>query len=198
MKIHGGFTHNFLILLMLLLRIGSLLSAQDSILSAQGWTESENWVNLSYEDAQNALSAGIDINTRDKYGRTPLMFAAGNNQNPDVITVLINVGADINARDENGSTPLMFAARNNQNPNVITALINAGADINAQNKRRWTALMEAAGYNENPEIITTLLNAGANVTMGTLYPRKTAWDLIQENDALQGTDAYWELNRRRL
>ncbi|MGI9256467.1 MAG: ankyrin repeat domain-containing protein [Salinispira sp.] len=190
--------HNFLILLTLLLCIGNLLSAQDNLLSAQEWTKPENWVNLSYEDLQNALSAGIDINARDENGTTPLMAASGNTQNPDVITVLINVGADINARDENGSTPLMAAARNNQNPDVITTLINAGADINAQNKHRWTALMEAARYNENPEIITTLLNAGANVTMGTLYPRKTAWDLIQENDALQGTDVYWELNRRRF
>ncbi len=39
------------------------------------------------------------------------MAAARYNQNPDVITALINAGADIHARTENGWTAMMMAAR---------------------------------------------------------------------------------------
>ncbi len=56
------------------------------------------------------------------------MFAAENNQNPEVIKVLLEAGADVNARTAADKTPLMFAAENNQNPEVIKVLLDAGAD----------------------------------------------------------------------
>ncbi len=101
-------------MILMLLCIGSLLPAQD-------WASEEYWENLSYEYLQNDLIAGtIDVHARGEYGETPLMFAAVYNQNPDVITALINAGADVNARDEYGWTPLMEATSNNKNPEIIT------------------------------------------------------------------------------
>ena len=38
------------------------------------------------------LGAGANVNTRDANGFTPLMHAAENNQNPEVIKVLIDAG----------------------------------------------------------------------------------------------------------
>jgi hypothetical protein len=52
-------------------------------------------------------------------------------------------------------------------------------------------------YPKNPEVVQVLLGAGADATakngVGT-----TAWDLIQDNEALKGTKAYWRLNELRF
>ena len=77
---------------------------------------------------------------------TALMWAAGWNQNCDVISTLLKAGADLKARDKtHGDTVLMFAAIMNPNPVVITTLLKAGADIEARESYySWTALMLAA------------------------------------------------------
>lgn len=59
---------------------------------------------------QDAIRKGANLEEGDKYGRSPLMWAAATNPNPEVITVLLKAGADIEARDKNRWTPLMFAA----------------------------------------------------------------------------------------
>ena len=114
------------------------------------------------KSVQAAISNGADIKARDKHGWTPLMWAAGHNPNPEVITTLLKAGADINARDKDGLTPLMWAAYYNPIPEVITTLLKAGADSKARDKNDLTPLMCAAGFNPNPEVITTLLKAGAD------------------------------------
>ena len=50
--------------------------------------------------------------------------------------------------------------------------------------------MAAATYNEKPEV-ERLIQAGAEIT-------DAVWELVQENEALQGTDVYWEMNDRRF
>ena len=67
--------------------------------------------------------------------RLPLHQAAGHNNNPAVITALLNAGANPNARDKSGATPLHWAARFNQQPAVIAALLDAGADTAAQDEK---------------------------------------------------------------
>jgi ankyrin repeat protein len=81
---------------------------------------------------QAAISNGADVNAQDKYGWTPLMYAAGFNPNPEVIATLLKAGADIEARDKYGATPLMEATWYNPNPEVITTLLKAGADAKAK------------------------------------------------------------------
>ena len=117
----------------------------------------------SVKQVQEAINQGADLNKRDNDGRTPLMWAAARNPNPEVITVLLKAGADLNARDKDGWTSLMIAAWYNQSSEVITILLKAGADLNARGKYGWTPLMIAASYNDNPEVLTTLLRAGADL-----------------------------------
>ena len=57
--------------------------------------------------------------------------------------------------------------------------------------------MNAARNNENTEVVQALLYAGADAT-ATNRGGKTAWDLIQENEALEGSPAYWALNDLRF
>jgi ankyrin repeat protein len=115
------------------------------------------------QNVQRAINSGAEANSPDKDGKTPLMYAAGYNQNVEVITVLVKAGADIEAIDKNSMTPLMYAAWNNQNPDEITVLLKAGANLKAHDKDGFDALTHAAYSNPNPEVITTLLKAGADV-----------------------------------
>ena len=70
------------------------------------------------------------------------------------------------------------------------------ADLEARNEDGFTPLMLAARYNTNPEVLQVLLDAGADATAKN-GEKETAWDLIQDNEALKGTKAYWRLNELR-
>jgi uncharacterized protein len=101
------------------------------------------------QQIQAAITNGVDVNAADlQYGITPVMSAANNNTNPEVIALLIRAGANVNAADNEGSTPLMKAAAYNPNPAVITALLKGGADAKAKNKLGQTAL-DYAQYNDS-------------------------------------------------
>ena len=52
--------------------------------------------------------------------------------------------------------------------------------------------MRAARYYENAAVVQLLLNAGTDAT-ATNEDDKTAGDLIQGNEALEGTPPYWRL-----
>ena len=120
-------------------------------------------------------------------------------QEADVATVqaAIDAGANLEVRNEDGRTPLMLAAWYNENA-VVQVLLDAGADLEARDTEYGnTPLMFAARHNENAEVVQVLLDAGADAT-ATNEDGENAWDLIQENDALEGTPAYWALNDLRF
>ena len=58
-------------------------------------------------------------------------------------------------------------------------------------------LMRAASSNKNAAVVQLLLDAGADAT-ATNEDGETAWDLIQENEAIEGSPAYWTLNDLRF
>jgi ankyrin repeat protein len=111
------------------------------------------------------IKAGADINAETRDGQTPLHYAAADDTDPGMLTILIKAGAEVNAKAENdGRTPLHVAAKYNENPEVVATLIKAGAEVNAkaENDGR-TPLHVAAKYNENREVVATLIKAGADV-----------------------------------
>jgi uncharacterized protein len=57
------------------------------------------------------LSSGVDIDTRDEHGSTPLMISTFNGKE-EVATLLIRSGADVHAQDTMGYGPLHWAAFN--------------------------------------------------------------------------------------
>jgi ankyrin repeat protein len=113
-------------------------------------------------EIKQAISNGADVNARNEEGNTPLMLAAFDNENHEVIRALLDAGADVNARDIKGFTPLIIAAQYN-NPEVINTLLEAGGEVNAKTEDGITPLMLAALDNENHEVIRVLLDAGADV-----------------------------------
>lgn len=83
-------------------------------------------------------------------------------------------------------------------PEQVQAAIKAGARID--DRDNWfsdTPLMWAAFLNENPDVIMALLNAGADGTIKS-SEGKTAFDYAQQNQKLEGTKAYWDLNNARF
>lgn len=138
------------------------------------------------------LSSGAEATAKDEWGFTPLHFAAAFNDDPDVISALVDAGADLGARDKEwGATPLHWAAWSNDNPGVIIALLDGGADPNVRDAKDSTPLHAAADQSNNPAIILTLLDSGADVTLRDAG--KLAWDYIKDNAALKGTEAYERL-----
>jgi uncharacterized protein len=88
------------------------------------------------------LSSGINVDSRDERGWTPLMVAAFNGHE-DVAILLIRSGADIHARDRGGYTPLHWAAFNGY-AKVVELLLEKDADPNVRSNFGWTPLLQAA------------------------------------------------------
>ena len=132
----------------------------------------------------NAILYGANVNARDS-GLTPLMAAAGNNADPEVISALIKAGADVKAKNVSGRTPLLSAAMSNSNPEVISALIKAGADVNEMDADGRTPLMTAASDNHSAEVITALINLGALVNAKNTIGRTPLLFAARNNSNLE-------------
>lgn len=161
------------------------------------------------------LDAGADPKARTKTGGAPL-HSVRYNSKPAVVAMLVDAGADVNARDSLGFTPLHSvllsslplgelgfvplrdAKMQAKNLAVIAALLNAGANSNARPRGvGWTPLQFAAARHEDPSIINLLLDAGADPNVQDA-DGKTPWDYAKDNEALNGTDAYWRLHDARF
>jgi hypothetical protein len=104
------------------------------------------------------LNSGVNVNSRDPNGLTPLHTASYYRQLP-VVRLLLNRGANINARNENGQTPLHSAMYEGHLP-TVQLLLNRGANIKARTSIGNTPLHIARIFRHFP-IIRLLLNRGA-------------------------------------
>ena len=96
---------------------------------------------------------------RNKYGRTPLHYAAQGEAHA-LVSALVKAGAKVNARDKRGGwTPLHLAAQTGKTPGVVTALIKAGADPAAKDKKGRTPLQLAEKFNKTPAVVAALKQA---------------------------------------
>ena len=116
-------------------------------------------------DVSRCLKGGANVNARDKYGRTPLHWAAIHTKTSAVVTALVQAGAKINARNKSGITPLHDAAADTKMPTVVTALVQAGAEINARSEMGLTPLHNAVRNNKSTAILMALLKAEADVNV---------------------------------
>lgn len=126
-----------------------------------------------YETVVYLLEHGVDVNTRNENGWTPLHFAARSGSSV-VVRTLLERGAEVDARvgvgsNERGWTALMIALyryndmpSNNESAEIVKALLAKGADVNVSGQDGKTALMLAAN-SRDARIVQLLLEAGARV-----------------------------------
>lgn len=135
----------------------------------------------------------MNVDERDRAGRTPLHYAVGDDpvglnytaalNDPTLAaenfrkaneykiantTQLLGQGADVNATDYDGRTPLHSAAARDS-VDVVRILLDAGADVNVQNNAGETPLYDAVrNATEGALGITQLLRErGADPTIPT-------------------------------
>lgn len=114
--------------------------------------------NGKLDEVRSLISQSIDVNVRDEYGWTPLLWAAMNGHT-DIVQVLLAAGANPNTRNKYGWTPLMWAAGQGYSE-IVRSLIASGARLNAQDQNGWTALMWA--WDSNQEETMAILQGDRN------------------------------------
>jgi ankyrin repeat protein len=107
-----------------------------------------------------AAELGADVDSKDKYGLTPLLRAAQKGHVDDV-QQLLNAGAEVESKDKYGRTPLIWAVRIGHDV-VVQQLLRAGADVNTKDEFYRTPLMWAA-RDGHEAIVQLLLEYGAYV-----------------------------------
>ncbi len=109
------------------------------------------------EAIRTELNQGANLNMRDPFGQTPLMYAvsAGEVQS---LRGLLDLGADINTQSDTGWTALMFAARENAQAINVLLSYEASADLvnNDGQKAYDIALVN------HPEALISLQAASTN------------------------------------
>jgi ankyrin repeat protein len=137
------------------------------------------------------IQDGIDVNARDMYGNTALMWVAMNGHSA-CIPVLIEADADVNAHTMGGYTALICAAMMGRSV-CIPMLIEAGADVNAVNIDNNTALLCSIRYN-NSACISILIKAGAGIhSLNDIRLKNIIKNNIYTVDVLRNT----AFNRRK-
>ncbi|MFZ5867579.1 MAG: ankyrin repeat domain-containing protein [Thermodesulfobacteriota bacterium] len=151
------------------------------------------------QEVERLLDNGVDVNTEDEKGRTPIAWAAIGGHR-DVVNMLkshggkytlfiaaaigdtgeaqrlIDSGAEVNATDKVGLTALMWAAEKGHT-DVMRLLLEKGADVDAKDPKGNTALMAAVGWRQrlwvrreqNTDVVKLLLEKGADVNVKNIH-----------------------------
>ncbi len=116
------------------------------------------------DTVKSLIAAGAEVNVKDYWGRTPLLFAFdGERTSIVVIRELLAAGADVNAHDRDGYTALLLAvlsAPEKDRLAIIRELLAAHVDVNAKNNAGQTPLMAARAMGD-AQVVKVLLAAGA-------------------------------------
>ncbi len=143
--------------------IGDLIDAGARV-EALGWTPlHEAAVRRDAKRVPELLREGADPNARDRWGRTPVMWAARFiDKDRETIPALVRMGADVNAADEDGATALHIAASHAWD-GELADLLNNGALVDVRDGSGKTPLMYAAASRHHDYQVLYLLKAGAKV-----------------------------------
>ena len=120
------------------------------------------------EDIKILKEQLFDINSRDLWLQTALIFAVRNNL-PGTEELIKN-GADVNLFDEHGESALSYSLRN-KNFLIADFLIKNGADLNFKiqtGKKNMTLLTEAISQ-KNTEVANYLVQKGADLKLKDDY-----------------------------
>ena len=75
---------------------------------------------------------GVDVDSKEKYGRTPLSWAARNGHEEVVKKLLAKDGVNVDSKSKFGQTPLSWAAENGHEAVVKQELAKRGVDVESE------------------------------------------------------------------
>jgi len=117
------------------------------------------------------VSAGEDVNVKNKHGATPLHEAAcelcgyGLRQRLKIVKFLVSQGADVNAKGINGMTPLqcasVFGFRSTNK--IAKFLLSVGTNIHIRYENGGDTLLHRTVADSSVKDIKLLVAAGADV-----------------------------------
>jgi ankyrin repeat protein len=128
--------------------------------------------------ALRALLKSADVNTRDKRGSTPLMYASASGS-AEAVRTLLAAGAAVNTTNDFGATALMWGITD---PEKVRSLLAAGADVRVKSKMGRTPLFLAADNDGSSAIVKLLLDRGANPTERDSQDRTPLAAAVSAND----------------
>lgn len=111
----------------------------------------------SPESVRMLLAGGADVNARNAFDATALLWAA---RDPAKVALLLARGADVNARSRQGRTPLIVAAGGSAES--VRLLLAKGADAKAHDAVGITPLIAAAMAGDL-DSVRRLVERGADV-----------------------------------
>lgn len=110
------------------------------------------------------FSKPIDINIKDKSGKT-LLIIATINKSKEIVELLLEKGADINIKEnEENYSALWFVLNSNIDFDFASFLIKNGANINSTDESKNTLLIDAINI-KSMDVVNFLLENQADVNL---------------------------------
>ena len=117
----------------------------------------------NYEIAKYLLNHGADVNIRDNYDNTPLMYCGFVTGCADIAELLLQHGADVNIQNEDGATALMCSCVE-RFIDIVKLVLRHDADVNIRDNLGMTALMHSCRIeNADINIVKLLLKRNADI-----------------------------------
>lgn len=114
---------------------------------------------------QANVTDGVDVDSKDGFGQTPLSWATENGHEAVVKLLLATNSVDINSKDNNGWTPLSWAAENGHEAVVKLLLATDGVDVNSKDNDGQTPLSWAAENDHEAVVKLLLARDGVDVNL---------------------------------
>ena len=106
------------------------------------------------------IEKGANVNAKNNYGSTPLLFALKNKCSFETIQLLIDKGADVNAKDNNNKTPILYT----DDPIIKSILYKNGAKKKRIKKDiKYKDITDTEFY---PEIAINLTKGKSGIELG--------------------------------
>ncbi|RPA97265.1 ankyrin [Choiromyces venosus 120613-1] len=113
---------------------------------------------------QTLLECGVNAETRDRYGRTPLTNAVDCGYE-EMVQLLIDHGADVNSKDNSEITPLLIAAFGGHDEVARILLRADDIDVNAQDRFCETAIHYAVEGGHKDVVQLLLAQKDVNIDL---------------------------------
>ena len=126
----------------------------------------------------------VDMDPKDRNGRTPLSWATENGQEAVVELLLSRAQVDVNSRDCTGRTPLWLAAENGHKAIAKLLLDTGKVDVNLKETEFGRTLLWWAAEKRDEALVKMLLDTGKvdlNIR-DTEYGRTLLWWAVENKD----------------